>query len=46
MAPPGDPKGPSLSPDLVAGSGARIDDRGTREFSGVLGEWRIWAVTS
>jgi class 3 adenylate cyclase len=32
--------------DLVAGSGLAFDDRGTRELSGVPGEWRIYAVTS
>ncbi len=32
--------------DLVAGSGLAFDDRGTRELSGVPGEWRIYAVAS
>ena len=32
--------------DLVAGSGLAFDDRGTRELSGVPGEWRIYAATS
>jgi len=30
--------------DLVAGSGLRFNDRGTRSLKGILGEWRIYAV--
>jgi len=30
--------------DLVAGSGLRFADRGTRSLKGVPGEWRIYAV--
>lgn len=31
-------------PPLVAGSGIEFDDRGVREFKGVPGEWRLFAV--
>ena len=30
--------------DLVAGSGLRFADRGTRQLKGIPGEWRLWAV--
>jgi pimeloyl-ACP methyl ester carboxylesterase len=30
--------------DLVVGSGIAFDDRGEREFKGVPGEWRVYAV--
>jgi class 3 adenylate cyclase len=30
--------------DLVAGSGLRFVDRGTRNLHGVPGEWRLFAV--
>jgi class 3 adenylate cyclase len=30
--------------DLVAGSGLRFEDRGTRELKGMPGEWRLYAV--
>ncbi|RXG98876.1 adenylate/guanylate cyclase domain-containing protein [Bradyrhizobium vignae] len=30
--------------DLVAGSGLRFNDRGTRSLKGIPGEWRIYAV--
>ena len=30
--------------DLVAGSGLRFTDRGSRSLKGVPGEWRIYAV--
>jgi hypothetical protein len=30
--------------DLVAGSGLRFADRGTRNLHGVPGEWRLFAV--
>ncbi|MGH3084826.1 MAG: adenylate/guanylate cyclase domain-containing protein, partial [Gaiellaceae bacterium] len=32
--------------DLVAGSGIEFDERGTAEFKGVPGEWRLYAVRS
>ena len=32
--------------DLVAGSGIRLDDRGSTELKGVPGEWRLYAVSS
>jgi len=30
--------------DLVAGSGLRFDDRGSRSLKGVPGEWHIYAL--
>ena len=30
--------------DLVAGSGIRFADRGTRTLKGVPGEWRLYSV--
>jgi class 3 adenylate cyclase len=33
-------------PMLVAGSGFEFDDRGERQFKGVPGSWRLFAVTS
>jgi hypothetical protein len=33
-------------PDLVAGSGIGLEDRGLRELKGVPGEWRLYAVNS
>jgi hypothetical protein len=32
--------------DLVAGSGLRFDDRGTRTLKGIPGEWRIFALAA
>jgi class 3 adenylate cyclase/alpha-beta hydrolase superfamily lysophospholipase len=32
--------------DLVAGSGLRFEDRGTRVLKGVPGEWRLFAVAA
>lgn len=32
--------------DLVAGSGIKFDERGTRELKGVPGEWRLYAVAT
>ena len=31
--------------DLVAGSGIKLEDRGTHELKGIPGEWRLYAVT-
>jgi class 3 adenylate cyclase len=30
--------------DLVAGSGIKFNDRGTRQLAGVHGDWRLFAV--
>jgi hypothetical protein len=32
--------------DLVAGSGLRFDDRGSRELKGVDGTWHLYAVAA
>jgi class 3 adenylate cyclase/dienelactone hydrolase len=32
--------------DLVAGSGLAFEDRGTRELSGIPGEWRLYTVVN
>jgi pimeloyl-ACP methyl ester carboxylesterase len=41
---PGDVLVSSTVKDLVAGSGIRFHDRGTRELKGVPGEWRLFAA--
>jgi class 3 adenylate cyclase len=41
---PGEVVTSSTVKDLVAGSGLRFADRGTRNLRGVPGEWRLFAV--
>ena len=41
---PGEVAVSSTVKDLVAGSGLRFVDRGTRDLRGVPGEWRLFAV--
>ena len=45
-AAPGEVLVSSTVKDLVAGSGLRFEDRGTRTLKGVPDEWRLFAVTS
>lgn len=42
---PGEVLVSSTVKDLVAGSGIRFEDRGSRELKGVPGEWRLYAVS-
>lgn len=44
LAEPGEVLVSSTVKDLVAGSGLRFVDRGTRALKGVPGEWRLFAV--
>jgi class 3 adenylate cyclase len=44
QAQPGEVLVSSTVKDLVAGSGIRFADRGTRELNGVPGEWQLFAV--
>jgi class 3 adenylate cyclase len=46
MTGPGDVLVTSTVKDLVAGSGVKFEDRGTRSLKGVPGEWHLYAVTS
>ena len=45
LARPGEVLLTSTVRDLVMGSGARFEDRGTHALKGVPGEWRVLAVT-
>lgn len=45
LAGPGEVLVSSTVKDLVAGSGLRFDDRGTRSLKGVPGEWGVFAVS-
>ena len=45
LAEPGEVLVSSTVRDLVAGSGLCFEDRGTRELKGILGEWRLYAVS-
>jgi class 3 adenylate cyclase len=45
-ASPGEVLVSSTVKDLVAGSGLRFDDRGTRTLKGIPGEWRIFALAA
>ena len=45
LAGPGEVLVSSTVKDLVAGSGLRFDDRGTRSLKGVPGEWGGFAVS-
>ena len=44
LAGPGETLVSSVVKDLVAGSGIRFEDRGTRTLKGVPDEWRLFAV--
>jgi class 3 adenylate cyclase len=46
IAEPGEVLASSTVRDLVAGSGIGFEDRGEREFKGVLGAWRVYRVVS
>jgi class 3 adenylate cyclase len=46
VAEPGEVLVSSTVKDLVAGSGLRFVDRGTRALKGVPGEWRLFAVAA